>query len=765
LQSGHGSPGALGFTRGLAPVFAVVLLLAFGGGLSVHAQVQFVDAGQAAGIDAIGMTYGPTWGDYNGDGLDDVFIGNHYSRNPMLMLNTGDGVFVNDAGPAGIPRGGDRHGAAWGDFNNDGQRDLYIPVGAYSGPGTGLNQFYVNLDGLTFEDRALEAGVTDSLGRGRFPFWIDVNNDGWLDLFVGNEMTPNPLFINRQDGTFFAYPDAGGLSDSLLWYGAWTRWDEDVYMDAVLGGGYTGNLRLFRSNGAGSFQDVTAGAGLPMQAANVQSLCWIDYDNDGDQDLYISRGSATEIRDALLWDARSLRFSFSMSSNPLVEDGLDGLIVDADSSALDIELLLNSVENLGRIYLGAALDHPAANPFTLWNGAFQGQPSIHPGYNYGCFIWQEGRGGPWHIYCSTDFAGHNTFGGIVTPRSGRIDGVDTVGVEPPAPPANVDDRLYENLGDGTFAEVTLAAGIDDSLSSRTVIAADFDNDGWQDLYVVSERDASSLVARHMPNRLWHNNGNKTFTECAAACGVDCQVPGTGSSAAWGDYDGNGFPDLYVTNGWGDFPFNQGPHVLYRNLGNANHWVKVRLTGAISNRDGIGARVRLVAGGLAQAKVQSGGVNDMAQSSMDLIFGLGGAVLVDTLAVSWPSGARDLYTDLPVDRLYALVEQPSAAVPGNPAIDAADADRAGDLRLVVESPARGSATLRYALPHAGEASVTVFDAAGRILRTLGTGPRGTGDQRLVWDGCDRSGRRVAPGIYYLKLATGRVSATRTLLLVR
>jgi hypothetical protein len=637
-------------------------------------------------------------------------------------------------------------------------------VGGYDGPGTGRNELYVNLDGLTFEDRALAAGVTDSLGRGRFPFWVDVNNDGWLDLFVGNESTLNQLFINRHDGTFFAYPDAGGLSDSLLVFAAWTRWDEDVYMDAVLAGAFTHSLRLFRSNGTGSFEDVTVGSGLPMHPDNVQGLCWIDYDNDGDQDLYISRGSSTEIRDTLLWDSRSLRFAFSMSSDPLVEDGLDGLIVDADSSALDIDLLLNQNENLGRIYLGAALDHPAVNPFTLWNGSFQGHPNIQPGYNHGCFIWQEERGGPWHIYCSTDFAGHNTFGGIVAPRSGMIHGVDTVGVEVPAPPANIDDRLYENLGDGTFVEVTQAAGINDSLSSRTVIAADFDNDGWQDLYVVSERDAGSLIGRNMPNRLYLNNGDKTFTECAAACGVDCQVPGTGASAAWGDYDGNGFPDLYVTNGWGDFPFNQGPHVLYRNLGNANHWVKVRLTGVVSNRDGIGARVRLVAGGLAQAKVQNGGVSDMSQSSMDLIFGLGSAILVDSLAISWPSGARDLYTDLPANRLYALVEQPSAAIPGNPALDGPGAG-AGGLRLIVQNPARGSATLRYTLAHAGDARVTVFDAAGRALCAIAAGRQGVGDQQLVWDGCDRWGRRVAPGVYYLRLATGPVSATRTLLLVR
>src|SRR5690606_38053798 len=102
------------------------------------------------------------------------------------------------------------------------------------------------------------------------------------------------------------------------------------------------------------------------------------------------------------------------------------------------------------------------------------------------------------------------------------------------------------------------------------LAADFDNDGWMDIYVVNGREVTGPLASHAPCFLYRNNGDGTFTECAVDAGVDCRVSGTGSAAAWSDYDNDGFADLYITNGSQHWPFNYGPHVVYHNEGNDNH---------------------------------------------------------------------------------------------------------------------------------------------------------------------------------------------------
>ena len=135
--------------------------------------------------------------------------------------------------------------------------------------------------------------------------------------------------------------------------------------------------------------------------------------------------------------------------------------------------------------------------------------------------------------------------------------------------------LYRNNGDGTFTDVTSEAGVSCTGSSLGVAWGDYDNDGDLDLYVANHYEA---------NVLYKNNGDGTFTDVTGAAGVGC----TGSSygVAWGDYDNDGHLDLYVAN--------NGANVLYRNNGNLNHWLQIRLHGTISNRSAIGTKVKVIA---------------------------------------------------------------------------------------------------------------------------------------------------------------------------
>ncbi len=740
-----------------------LLFLALACAMPAHATdpVSFTRVDAQLGVHVTTVTYGPTVGDYNGDGFDDVFSGNH-GATPNLFRNVLGTAFDDDWQGSGIALGGDRHGAAWGDFDNDGHRDLYVTIGAQMGQGVGYNQLYRNLDGTHFEDIALEAGVVDSLGRGRFPYWLDADNDGWLDLFVCNMETPNKLFLNQGDGTFSAVPQAGGLEENVLWYAAWTQLNDDRLMDVILGAGYRGRIALFMNAGQGSFVEVTTPNGLPTSLANVYGFCWLDYDNDGDQDLYLSRGYSTENGDAFWSDSSSIASALMyMPPHEEQEDGLDGLDFSGTYTGLYFTFTVDwDATPYELIYLGAAGIHPITKTFYVGNGQYLGRPAFTPGASLGCYIWQDSLSGPWHMQCSTDYNQMHRFGCTVTPYAGTFTAFSTVNIEIPLVTDDLSDRLYRNLGNGTFQNVSGIAHIHDDLTGQTPLAADFNNDGWLDLYVVNARNVSGYIAHHDPCLLYLNNGNGTFTECAVAAGADCQVEGTGAGAGWCDYDNDGFPDLFLTNGWSVYPFNRGPHVVYHNEGNGNHWVKLRLVGISSNRDGIGARVRIVAGGHAQYRVQNGAVSDMSQSSMDLHFGLGAATMVDSLTIWWPYGTIETYTQLSADWTYELTEFASHAV----------ADPRPELAgLILDSPAPNPfcrrAALTYHLATPGPVRLEIIDPAGRRVRTLVDTAQTAGSHTAVWDARDAAGWRVAPGVYYSRLSCGDVVCRRPLLLLR
>ena len=169
------------------------------------------------------ISWSHCWSDLNSDGLDDLFIVNHFAP-PSVLLNNGSGGFADiysESGMVvpGILAGGtkaDRHGSAFSDYDNDGDLDLYVTVGAQSGEGHGENQLYMNLGNATFKDTAEVAGVADPLGRGRGCAWGDYNNDGRFDLFVANWRragAPDRLFRNNGDGTFTDAAVTAGLAN------------------------------------------------------------------------------------------------------------------------------------------------------------------------------------------------------------------------------------------------------------------------------------------------------------------------------------------------------------------------------------------------------------------------------------------------------------------------------------------------------------------------------------------------------------------------
>ena len=180
--------------------------------------------------------------------------------------------------------------------------------------------------------------------------------------------------------------------------------------------------------------------------------------------------------------------------------------------------------------------------------------------------------------------------------------------------------------------------------SRALAAdwGDYDNDGYVDLYVVNASTAA--------NRLFRNNRDGTFTDVAASVGVTAKEGGLGSDATFIDYNNDGFLDLFVCNGAGTY----GPYLLFRNNRNRNHWLKIELTGQESNRDGVGARITLTAGKLTAYR-QYVGQQFLAQNHIPVHFGLRGVTTVGSIVIEWPSGVRQELHNIPADQTIAVIE--------------------------------------------------------------------------------------------------------------
>jgi len=615
----------------------------------------FVDATRSAGLAEAGFTFGnPIWGDFDNDGDLDLFVDNHYQSPPFLYRNEGDGTFTDVQPSSGIISEEDYHGTAWGDFDNDGDLDLFITQGARGGFSLGRKQdeLCLNVGTGQFVDVAQAAGVTNSFGRGRSVAWGDYNNDGYLDLLVGNLQTPLVLYKNNGNGTFQDVTVEAHLGNLGYPECAFADYNNDGFPDIFCTGGFLPisvplEDILLKNNGDGTFTEVSQAAHL-LPLAYGKAVAWGDYDNDGDLDLFISRGYNDQ-SDSLSWNRSAIAFS-DVTNAKQPDDGLDFQIAEAadlNSGPLRFDLYLDGAHQPPLVSIGREAGHPNEIPFSLTQGSGTGKPAYMPGRDLGFFIWQD-LPGNWHLRWSGDGKTHHVYG--------TITGCCIASVAPLnfKPPPSLKDTLYENNGDGTFTEVTDRAGVGNLSNNNAAVWGDFDNDGDLDLYVVN---SGSSASGNGPNYLYRNNGDKTFTNVAGIRGVEALVTGRGRGAAWEDYDDDGFLDLFVTNGQDPFPFTQGSHLLYHNEGNGNNWLKVKLIGTVSNRQGIGAKVLIQVGRhLQYAEANGGGGGHfLSQGAGPLHFGLGPATLVDQLRIQWPSGLKQTLKNVSVNQEITVVE--------------------------------------------------------------------------------------------------------------
>ncbi len=490
--------------------------------------------------------------DFNNDGFPDIFFANGADIRTLkksspkyanrLFANDGKGNFTDVTEKAGLTGTGYDVGVAVGDFNNDGCKDLFVG-GVYR------NTLYKNNCDGTFTNVTAKAGLTSKPDAEYGPLWsvggawVDVNNDGLLDLFVVDYLA--------WDGSKEPACDYQGHNEYC---------HPKMYKK-------TPN-QLFLNNGDGTFRDISAQSGIRAHPGKGMGVAIADFDLDGRMDIFVANDKVYN------------SYFRNLGGNKFQE------------MAFDVNVALRE------------------------NGEFI-----------------SGMG--------------------VDSRDLDNDGYPDISI------VALDDEtfpLFKNTGKGDFTDVTGAskmATLSMAMAGYSPNIVDLDNDGWKDIFVTRGHVQSPLAAPRItvdqPNSVFRNSGGMKFTALTAEAGFTSRPAGRHRGSAYGDFNGDGRMDLVVSaiGAPAEIWMNESP--------GAKHWLALALEGARSNRDGIGARIKVVTKSGTQYDQVSWASGYASSSAGPVHFGLNSDAVADLVEIHWPSGIVQRLKDVAGDRVVKVKE--------------------------------------------------------------------------------------------------------------
>ena len=493
---------------------------------------------------------------------------------------------------------------------------------------------------------------------------FDYNNDGYLDIFFTNGADirtlkktsakySDRLFENDGKGNFTDVTEKAGLAgvgfDNAVAIG---DYDNDGYKDIFVGGVH-GN-HLYHNNGDGTFTDVTAKAGLNQPDSQYGPLwtvgaAWLDVNNDGLLDLFVVN-----------------YFAWDIDTEPICE-AAPGLVA----------------------YCHPKFYKPTPNQLFLNNGdgtfrdiSAQSGIRAHPGKGMGVAIADYDLDGWMDIFVTNDRMYNSFFvnlggakfaelafpaGVALTANGGLISGmgVDFRDLDNDCYPDitfaalnNETFPVFRNLGDGEFEEITEPSGmawLSAPMAGYSPTIADFDNDGWKDIFVtrghVQAWDYASRSPGEQPNTVFRNLGGAKFQALTAEAGLTAQPSSRHRGSAIGDLNGDGRLDVVVS------ALSAPAEIWMNDSPGGNHWLEFALEGTKSNRDGIGARIKVVAGGTKQYNHVSFAAGYASSSAGPTHFGLGRNKSAELVEIRWPSGITQQLRNVPADQIVKVKEPP------------------------------------------------------------------------------------------------------------
>ena len=513
----------------------------------------------------------------------------------------------------------------------------------------------------------------------------DFNNDGWDDIYVTRRPGANRLFRNNGNETFTDVAENAGVAfTDRTRIAIWGDINNDGCIDLFLANDKEVKDKLYLNNCDGTFEDISVSAGIEDDNW-TQAAIMGDVNNDGFLDIYITHLDYQNI----LWKN------------------------NGDNTFTDITVEAGVTDNF--ISMGAVFfDYDNDRDLDLYLTHDNNQPNI----------------------------------------------------------------LYQNDGQGNFVDVAEVSNTAIAKLGMGVDAADFNNDGWMDLYITNL----------FPNNLLMNNGDGTFTDISDIAGDDIANGGMGWGTTFVDIDNDGLQDLYFVNTAGAANFllrNEGdetfktiipnlqmvevastyglasldynndgkmdlfvpasntvvPNRLFNNLTiNDNHWIKIKTVGTVSNRNGIGARVKIIANEKQYIDEVMAGSGWSSQNSIDIHFGLGDSEIVDTLLILWQSGIIDTFTNLAVDQIYSVEEGESLTL-----ITSTEDIEENFSIEIFPNPFRKNIVINFSTNQSTHLKASIFDLNGQFVETLFSGEKMQGNHQLEW-----YPTLLPSGIYFLKI---------------
>ncbi len=493
---------------------------------------------------------------------------------------------------------------------------------------------------------------------------FDYDGDGYLDVYlVGGAAIPsleketpaywNRLFHNNRDGTFTDVTEKAGLAG--IGYGSGVAvgdYDNDGWPDLFVAN-VTGN-QLFHNNGDGTFTDVTAKAGVGGAKLSGKKMWsvgagWFDYNNDGLLDLFVVNYCVWEVnKDPYCRVKEGVRGFchpkyYAPTHNTLYRNNGDGTFTDVSEETgiakqFGKGMSVTFADYDGDGYLDAFVANDTTQNFLFHNlkGKKFEEVALDAGVGYAPDgIARSGMG--------ADFRDVNNDG---------LPDIWHTAVE------HEEFPLWINQGKGEFQDMTVASGLakTNDMSGWGNGIADFDNDGWKDLFVaranVMDNISIQTPARKYPepNTIFWNLGNGKFADVSATAGPDFQIEAAHRGVAFGDLDNDGRVDMVVS-------VLNGPAELFHNItDNGNHWILLKLVGTKSNRMGIGAQIRITTpDGKKQWSEVTTAVGYACSSDPRVHFGLGKNEKISEIQIRWPSGITQTMKDVSADRILTIEE--------------------------------------------------------------------------------------------------------------
>lgn len=497
--------------------------------------------------------------------------------------------------------------------------------------------------------------LPETLGSGCA--FLDYDADGWQDILLVNGMdwpghkkqrSTLHLYRNNRDGTFTDITHKSGLDIEMYGMGvAVGDYNNDGFPDILVT--CVGQNRLFKNTGTGTFIDATKTSGLQGRQALSTSALWFDYDRDGLLDLfvcnYVKWSPDHDVFCSL--DGKHKSYctpeAYRGETCWLFHNRGDGTFEDVTASS---GIFDSSSKSLGV----ALIDHDQdgwpdllvtndTQPNKLYrnnhNGTFK-DVAVETGIAFST----EGKARAGMGVDVGDFENSGRTGVVITNFDNEMIG------------------LYRVSNNGSYEDMATQAGV--GLPSKTTLGfgcvlADLNLDGALDLIAANGhidetvRNIRGNVGYAQPPQVFLNNGSARFSDVSSEIGQAFRDPKVARGLAYGDFDRDGDVDILLTT-------NSGPAYLYRNdqLG-GNRSIRFKLRGTQSNRDAIGARLRIEAGGLSQIRMVKSGSSYLSQSELPITFGLGKADKIERVVIQWPNGRSEEYKNLSAGREYSCIE--------------------------------------------------------------------------------------------------------------